>query len=45
LPAGTNLEMVFERSVNLDGSRLGFQNAELPGGRGAAGERRRHPSQ
>jgi Bacterial conjugation TrbI-like protein len=45
LPAGTNLEMVFERSVNLDGSRLGFQNAELPGGRGAAGERRRPPSQ
>jgi type IV secretion system protein VirB10 len=45
LPAGTNLEMVFERSVNLDGSRLGFQNAELPGAPRAAGERRRPPSQ
>lgn len=44
LPAGTNLEMVFERSVTLDGTRLGFQNAELPGAPRAAGERRRPPT-
>jgi type IV secretion system protein VirB10 len=44
LPAGTTLEMVFERSVNLDAARLGVQNAEIPGAPRAAGERRRPPS-
>jgi hypothetical protein len=44
LPAGTTLEMVFERSVALDRARLGVQNAELPGAPRAAGERRRPPS-
>lgn len=44
LPAGTTLEMVFERSVTVNGARLGFQNAEIPGAPRAAGERRRPPT-
>ena len=44
LPAGTTLEMVFERSVALNADRLGYQNAEVPGAPRAAGERRRPPS-
>jgi len=45
LPAGTNVEMVFERSVNLDSTKLGYQSAEIPGAPRAEGERRRPPSQ
>ena len=31
MPAGTTLEMVFERSVNVDSVKLGLQNTEIPG--------------
>jgi len=45
LPAGTNLEMVFERSVTLDSAKIGAQRDDMPGLPPGAGERRRPPSQ